>query len=330
MKRHLSFAAVAATTLAFGLASAEAQTKIEMIGFGGASNLPVWLAIDNGLFAKEGLDVSIAATRSSQAQFKDMMSNKYQIASTALDNVIAYTEGQGPVKYDNFDMFVFLGVHSGLNSLVSTAEVKSIADFKGKTLGVDALSTGYAFVLFEVLEQKAGLKLNQDYKVVAVGGGTAREKAMIDGKIAGAVLSAPSDLRVKAAGGNILADAAAQLGGYQGSAYATRRAWAKDHEKELLGFIRAIVATHDVIFTDKAAAIAGLKKRINNLSDKNAEIIYSSLTTGAGGLNRKASINEAGAANVLKLRSKYAEPKKTLTDASKYYDLSLYKKATGM
>jgi ABC-type nitrate/sulfonate/bicarbonate transport system substrate-binding protein len=180
-----------------------------------------------------------------------------------------------------------------------------------------------------VLEKQAGLKLDRDYKVVAVGGGMAREKALIEGKIAGAVLSAPSDLRVKAAGGNILADAAAQLGGYQGSAYATRRSWARNHEKELIGFIRGIVAAHDVIFTDKAAAIAVLKKRIKNLSDQSAETIYRSLTTGAGGLNRKAEINVAGAENVLKLRSKYATPKKTLTDAKKYYDLTLYGKAIG-
>lgn len=325
--RSAAMAAATAVALAFG-AGAHAQTKIGMIGFGGASNLPVWLAIDNGLFRKEGLDVTIAVTRNSEEQFKDMMAGKYQIASTAIDNVIAYTEGQGPVKYDNFDMFVFMGVHSGLNSVVSTGDIKTIRDFKGKTLGVDALATGYAFVLFDVLE-KNGLLLDRDYKVVAVGGGQAREKALIEGRIAGAVLSAPSDLRVKAAGGNILADAAAQLGGYQGSAYAARRAWAKDHEKEIVSFIKAVTAAHDVIFTQKPVAIAALKKRIRNLDDKNAEIIYGSLTTGAGGLNRKAEINEAGVATVLKLRGKYAEPKKTLTDSRKYYDLTYYRKATG-
>ena len=32
-----------------------------------------------------------------------MMSGKYQFGSAALDNTIAYTEGQGDVKIDNFD-----------------------------------------------------------------------------------------------------------------------------------------------------------------------------------------------------------------------------------
>ena len=326
--RSTAIAAVAAAALSL-TAAAQAQTKLKMVGFGGASNLPVWLAIDDGLFKKQGLEVSLDRTKGSQAEFRDLMAGKYQIASTAIDNVIAYAEGQGPVKYDDYDVVAFMGVHSGLNSVVGAKGIKTFADFKGKTLCVDALSTGYAFVLFDVLE-KHGLMLNRDYKVIAVGGGFAREKALIEGKAAGAVLSAPSDLRVQAKGGHIIADAAAALGGYQGSSYAARRGWIKGHEKDVEGFIRAIVAAHDVIFTNKPAAIAVLKKRIKNLSDKNAEIIYKSLTTGAGGLNRHAEINEAGVATVLKLRSKYAEPKKTLTDPHKYYDMSYYKKATGM
>jgi len=331
MNRLVRSAAIAAATAAaLGLgAAAHAQTKIAMIGFGGASNLPVWLAIDNGLFKKQGLDVSLAVTRGSEAQFKDLMAGKYQIASTAIDNVIAYAEGQGPVQYKDYDVVAFMGVHSGLNSVVGGKDVKTFADFKGKTLCVDAMATGYAFVLFDVLE-KHGLMMNRDYKVIAVGGGFAREKALIEGKASGAVLSAPSDLRVQAKGGHIIADAAAALGGYQGSSYAARRGWIKGHEKEVEGFIKAIVAAHDVIFTKKPAAIAVLKKRIKNLSDENAEIIYKSLTTGAGGLNRHAEIKDAGVATVLKLRSKYAEPKKTLTDPHKYYDMSYYKKATGM
>ena len=331
MNRLVRSAAIAAATAAaLGLAAAaHAQTKIAMIGFGGASNLPVWLAIDNGLFKKQGLDVSLAVTRGSEAQFKDLMGGKYQLASTAIDNVIAYAEGQGPVQYNDYDVVAFMGVHSGLNSVVGGKDVKTFADFKGKTLCVDAMATGYAFVLFDVLE-KHGLVMNRDYKVIAVGGGYAREKSLIEGKASGAVLSAPSDLSVQAKGGHIIADAAAELGGYQGSSYAARRGWIKGHEKEVEGFIKAIVAAHDVIFTQKPAAIAVLKKRIKNLSDENAAIIYTSLTTGAGGLNRHAEIKDAGVATVLKLRSRYAEPKKTLTDTHKYYDMSFYEKATGM
>lgn len=307
--------------------SAAADTKIRLIGFGGASNLPVWLAMDKGIFKKHGLDVTLDRTKGSEAQIKDMMSGKYDIASTSIDNIIAYTEGQGPFKIDNFDMVAFMGVHSGLNSVVTRPEIKTYADIKGKPVAVDAPNTGYAFVLFRILE-KNGLKYKQDYTVVSVGGGPQRLEAMKENKAVAAVMSAPNDVEAKEIGYNILADAANELGGYQGSAYGARRGWAKDHEKDIVTFIQAVVESHDRIFTNKADAIDVLKKRIKGLDDKEANTVYTSLTSGKGGLNRKAEINIEGVKTVLSLRGEYAEPKLKLTDPYKYIDLSYYEKAT--
>jgi len=38
--------------------AAMAQTKLTIVTFAGATNLPVWVAIEKGFFAKEGLDVT--------------------------------------------------------------------------------------------------------------------------------------------------------------------------------------------------------------------------------------------------------------------------------
>lgn len=181
-------------------------------------------------------------------------------------------------------------------------------------------------MLFRILE-KTGLKLNQDYTVVAVGSGPNRLKAMQDGKAFAAALSAPDDLEAKRMGYNILADAAAELGAYQGSAYVVRRSWAKDHEAEVISFIRAVAPATDSVFADKPAAIAELKQRIKNLSDEEAESVYGALTSSKGGLNRGAQVNIEGVKMLLSLRSDYGVPKKTLTDPMKYVDLSYYDKA---
>jgi ABC-type nitrate/sulfonate/bicarbonate transport system substrate-binding protein len=224
-------------------------------------------------------------------------------------------------------MVAFMGVHSGLNSVVTRPEIKTYADIKGKAVAVDALGTGYAFVLFRILE-KNGLKFQQDYKIVAVGGGPERLAALKENKAVAAVMSAPNDIEAKEAGYNILANAVEELGNYQGSAYGVRRGWAKANEKTMISFIQAIVESHDHIFTKKDDAIAVLKGRIKGLDDKEANTIYTSLTGGKGGLNRKAEINIEGVKTVLSLRGEYAEPKKTLTDPNKYIDLSYYEKAT--
>ncbi len=323
---------LAATAIGLGLTTMQpalAQTKLDMIGFGGASNLPIWVAQDKGLFAKERLEIKLDTTPGSVYQMQNMMNGKYAIASTSIDNIVAYYEGQGDVKIDNFDVVAVAGVHSGLNSVVGRPEIKSYKDIKGKVVAVDALGTGYAFVLFKILE-KNGLKLGQDYTTVAVGGGPARLDALKSEKAVAAVMSAPNDTEAKNLGYTILADAAAELGGYQGSAYAVVGSWAKAHEVETVAWLRAIIAAHDWVYANKAGSIEVLKSHVKNLSDTDAEIIYASLTTGAGGLNKKADINLAGMKTVLALRGEFATPKKTLTDASKYMDLSYHKKAMGV
>ena len=306
--------------------SAMAHTKLDMVGFGGVSNLPIWVGMDKGLFAKEGLEVTLDRTPGSIAQMQNMMAGKYQVASTSIDNIIAYTEKQGDVQIDNFDVVAVGGVHSGLNSVVVRPEIKSYRDIKGKPVAVDALGTGYAFVLFKVLEQN-GLAFQKDYSVVSVGGGPERLKALEEKKAVAAVMSAPNDIEAKEKGYNILADAAKELGGYQGSAYAVRRSWAKDHEKEVVAWMRALVQAHDWVFANKAESLALLKKHVKGLDDKEANVIYTSLTSGAGGLNKHAEINMAGMKTVLALRGEYATPKKSLTDPNKYVDLSYQKKA---
>jgi len=324
---RLTHTILAATTVSLMMAgAAAAQTKIDMIGFGGASNLPLWLAMDKGIFAKHGLEIKLDRTEGSVVQIQNIMAGKYQLATTSIDNIIAYAEGQGDVAIDNFDMVAFMGVHSGLNSVVTRPEIKTYADIKGKAVAVDALGTGYAFVLFRILE-KNGLKFQRDYSVVAVGGGRGRLAALKDNQAVAAVMSAPNDVEAKEAGYNILTDAVTELGAYQGSAYSVRRGWAKANEKTMIDFIQAIVESHDYIFTRKDEALAVLKSRLK-LDDKDANTIYTSLTAGKGGLNRKAEINIEGVKTVLSLRGEYATPKKTLTDPNKYIDTSYYDKAT--
>ena len=305
---------------------ASAQTKIDMTAFGGASNLPLWVAMDKGFFAKEGIEVKLDRTPGSKALYEDVMAGKYQVASAAFDNTVAYTEGQGDVVFDNFDMVAILGVHGGLQAAVARPEIKSYQDVKGKIVAVDSANSGYALLMYSILG-KQGLKPNQDYQVLAVGGTEARMKAMAENKAVFALLSAPTNLEAKALGYNFLGDAAAAIGAYQGSAYVVRRSWAKDHEKDLIALIRGVIAAHDFIFTNKAGAIEVMGNRIKGLKSDEADAIYADLTEGRGALNRKAEINVAGVKNLLSLRSEYGEPKMTLSDPYKYIDTSYYENA---
>jgi ABC-type nitrate/sulfonate/bicarbonate transport system substrate-binding protein len=302
-----------------------AQTQLDMVGFGGASNLPVWVAQERGLFAKEGLAVKLERTPSSGALFRNLMAGKYQVASAAMDNVVAYVEGQAEQTIEGFDAVSFLGVHGGLVSLMTRPEIKRFADIRGKAAAVDSAASGYALLMYRILQQK-GLVKDRDYTVLSVGGTGERLQAMREGRAAVSLISPPQDIEARKLGFHAMGEAAKSLGAYQGSVYNVRRAWAKDHEKEVVAFVRAIVAAHDVIFTDKAAAIAVLRKRLKELTAEDAAAVYARMT-GPGGFARKAQISMAGLKVVLSVRSDYGEPKKTLTDPYKYVDLRYYDKA---
>jgi ABC-type nitrate/sulfonate/bicarbonate transport system substrate-binding protein len=305
-----------------------AQTEIKLIGFGGGTNLPSWVAIEKGFFEKEGLKVTQDVTPGSKEQMQDIMAGKYQFASTAFDNIIAYTEGEGTDKFPDYDVTAIMGVHSGMNSVVARPEIKGYADIKGKVAAVDSPTSGYATVLYQIVKDKAGLIQDKDYKTVSVGGTGGRVKALEDGSAVVAMISSPNDFELKAKGFKILGDAAEEVGAYQGSAYAVRKSYAKDHEKEVLAFVRAIVAATDFVFSNKAGAIEVMKKRIKNLSDEDADKLYTRLI-GPGGLNPHAALNVKGVDTVLKLRSVYGGASVKSGGASKYTDLSYYEKVVG-
>ena len=96
-----SFAALpAAAILLLGAAlpaPARAATELTLATFAGSSNLPIWTAIDKGYFTKEGLVVKQEVVRGSSQEIEGLMAGKYQIGTTAFDNVIAIAEGQGDI-----------------------------------------------------------------------------------------------------------------------------------------------------------------------------------------------------------------------------------------
>src|SRR5258706_13394344 len=160
------------------------------MGFSGSANWPLFVAQETGLFAREGLEVRLAAAPDSTTQLRSLIDGRIDIALTAMDNVVAYAEG---------DVFAFLGVSNGgrFNLMVAPA-IKSPADLKGRALAVDALSNGYAFVLMEMLRRVQIAP--GDYKLVSVGGSRERLAALRSGKAAGTLLNAPQEPAAGAAG----------------------------------------------------------------------------------------------------------------------------------
>jgi len=115
--------------------------------------------------------------------------------------------------------------------------VTSYSQLRGKTLSVDARTTGYAFVLIEMLE-RAGLK-EGDYKLERAGGVLQRFQALMEKKHAGTLLLSPFEVQAQAKGYHRLGNATDVLGRYQGLVAGVRKSWADTHRAEVIAYIRA-------------------------------------------------------------------------------------------
>lgn len=304
------------------------HSAINLIVFPGGFNWPIWVAQEKGLFAKNGIVVKVTPTPSSVFQLTGLIEGKFDIAMTAIDNLIAYREGQGEEPVPGPDLFAFMGSDNGFLRLVSVPEITSYAQMKGRTLSVDARTTGYAFVAFEMLE-RGGLRLDKDYNVVRAGGVLQRFQALMEKKHDATLLLSPFELQAEAKGFNRLGDATAVLGAYQGLVGGARKSWADANRDAVVGYIRAFSTAVDWLYdpANRDEALAIFRKNLPNVSEQGAEAAYRVLLAPSGGFQKKAQIDLDGVRTVLALRSKYAQPKKTLADPAKYYDPSFYREA---
>jgi ABC-type nitrate/sulfonate/bicarbonate transport system substrate-binding protein len=316
-----------AATLITAPARAQSLEPVSVIVFPGGFNWPIWVAQDKGFFAKGGLEVKLTPTPSSAFQLSNLIDGKFDIGHTAIDNVVAYMEGQGEAKFESKpDLVVFMGGDNGFLSLVTQPDIKSYGDLKGKTLSVDALTTGYAFVLLDLLKRN-GLT-RADYNIERAGGVLERWRGLQEGKHTGTMLISPFDLMAKEKGMNVLQYAIDLYGHYQGLVGATRREWAQQNPKKLENYIRAYLAGLTYLYQpqNKDEAIAILRKNAPQMSPQLASQSYDSLV-GPKGFSRTAEIDVAGVRKVLELRSEYGQPQKTLTDPMRYIDAKYYEAA---
>jgi hypothetical protein len=99
----------------------------------------------------------------------------------------------------------------------------------------------------------------------------------------------------------------------------------------MIGFLRGYRAGVDWIYdrANREVVEAILVAHQRDMTPALAKQAYDLLLADKGGITRDVALDMKGIHTVLELRSKYGTPKKTLTDPTKYVDLSYYEKAFG-
>jgi len=305
--------------------------KLSVIVFPGGANLPLWTGIRQGFFAQHGLEVEPAYTRSSVEQITGLVEGKWDIGLTGFDNIVAYQEGQGEAALDRVpDLFAFMGGDDAFLRLVVQGNIQTYADLKGKTLSVDALTTGFAFVLRKMLARN-GIS-ESDVTFERAGGAVQRFDALKEGKQAGTLLLTPFELVGHKFGLRVLQSASDVLPHYQGLVGVAGRAWAMANAGTLDKFIAGYLLALRWLYQrdNKQAACATLMDNVPHMNAELAAATCDLLLAEKGGFDPVARLDAEGVKTVLALRSEYGSPRKELTQVQKYEDLSYYHRALAM
>lgn len=300
------------------------MTDLKLICFPGAPNLPIFAAIEKGWFAANGVNVKLTTTPSSAFQAENLANGTFDIAGTAFDNVVAYREKQGAVVIDPVpDFFAFMGATQIELALVAAKDVKSVADLKGRSVALDALATGFAFVLYEMLE-RAGLK-QSDVEMAAVGATPLRWESVRAGTHAATLTIEPFTSIARAQGFNVVETSTNMYAAYQGGSFAARYSWAAANADAVKGFIRGYLKglewTLDPANKDEAVKL--LLANMDGIKPEVAPKVVANLVNPRSGLTPKAAFLPDGVAKVLELRRRYGGGKAN-ADPARYIDTSFY------
>ncbi len=302
------------------------QEKLNLICFPGAPNLPIFVGLQFGLFKTAGLDIQLETTPSSIYQIENLVKGKFHIAGTAFDNVVAYCEGQGPIAFDEPpNLFAFMGATRIELSFVVSPDIRTYEDLKGRSIALDALATGFAFVLYDMMET-AGLSID-DCNLVPVGATPKRWESVRSGEHAGTLTIEPFTSIAVANGFRVLQSSLNTMPNYQGGIFAANHTWAENNAEKIASFIKgyltALEWTLDPNNYEEAKEI--LLENMPAIKLGVVDAVMQKLLNPATGLTPAGEMDIAGIDAVLGLRSRYAKPSKQLLDHSAYIDLNAYK-----
>ena len=294
-------------------------TKLRLIQFRAGYNLPVHAGREKGIFERHGLDIEITYTPGSLYISEALRTEKFEIGHTGADDIVADVEHFGGSPGG---LFIFMGLHSGLLSIVGAPGMTTVHSLRGKELAVDARASGFVFVVEKLLRSNGFGP--DDYKFVELGGVDRRYQALVEGKIAGTMLLPPFTGNAVARGCHVLARGDQIVSCYQGTVGAAKRSWAEKNRELLISYIRAYVeATQWCFDTNNRASCLALLATHNGLEGKAAGETLDALLDSDYGLYPKAELNLPGLRAVLELRAEMGYLKQP-PPVEKYIDLSYY------
>ncbi len=325
------FQALTLTTLVFASCAAMSADKVTIMvgGYEKHIYLPAKLAEGLGLFKAEGLDVEILNEGSGVDAENEMLAGAVQGVVGFYDHCVdLQTKG----KY--VESVVQFSQAPGEVELVSSLhpEIKSMADLRGKSLGVTGLGSSTNF-LSQYLMVKAGVPLGE-FTSIPVGAGTTFIAAMTQDKIQAGMTTEPTISRMLKTGeARILIDmrsvekTKAALGGtYPAASLYMPTDWVQKNKPTVQKLANAFVKTLKFINTHSALEIADKMPKDFYVGDKDGYV--KALADGKAMFTPDGVMPAGGPETVLAVLSAFSKNVKGKTvDLSKTYTTEFVKNA---
>jgi ABC-type nitrate/sulfonate/bicarbonate transport system substrate-binding protein len=256
-------------------------------------------------FEQEGVVVTWDRVRSSTQQFLDLASGRYDLIETAFDNVIFYALSAANVTQRKLPVKAFASLDGGVDLGVSTRRgISGYEDLRGGSVSVDAPHTGYAFVLYELLEQN-GLVRGRDYNVLEHGAVAKRYEQLLQGHADATLLNYGYETLAARQGCGRLARSRDHLFPYQGSVLAALGDVIDQRAVALQGFVAAYRRALDYVTNPSHwPVVISQISQGRNINESDAEVVLRSELSDVG-LSRDVDHIDPVAANaVIRLRVK--------------------------
>lgn len=243
--RNMGLCVLFASSLHMGEASGQERVRLAYSAISGAMLTP-WVALESGLFKKNGLDVELIYIAGGSATAAALVGGDIQVMLANGDVVVrGRLQGSDMVSFaDTTSTFVF--------SLMARPEISTAEDLKGKRLGVSRFGTATHAALLAALDH---FRVPASEVTILQMGGIPQIMAGLEKRaIAAGVLSPPINIKAKKMGMKELLDIGTLKLPYQQSTFVARQEWIKKNPEAMRGLTSSIVEGIHKIKTDKPFA----------------------------------------------------------------------------
>ncbi len=218
-------------------ASADAQ-KLEKLVIGYPAPVASLGILDvmrkAGLFKKNGLDVDLVYIQGSPILTTAMVSGQVPLSFIGGAAIVASAVGGADTVY------LACAINTLYWRVFSTPEVKTVADLKGKKIGVTTFGSQEDSVIRFILNER-GLLPDRDFALIAVGGAPTRLAALSKGAIQASTFIPPQDIAAEKLGLHELIDMS-KLGLYNpGSCFASTKSYIRTRRDTVMRVMKTFV-----------------------------------------------------------------------------------------